>query len=189
MDPFPRLETPRLVLRELADADVPRIVALASDEAVARNTLNMPHPYRPDYAQNWLKISREAHAVGAGVTFAIELRATGEFIGGIGLKIEPRFDRAEVGYWRGVPYWNQGLMTEALAAVLRYGFDDLLLNKILANHTTQNPGSGAVMLKNGMVKEGELVEHVKRDGEYHTLAQYRLTRREYTQRLAQAGVH
>ncbi|OGX91507.1 GNAT family N-acetyltransferase [Hymenobacter coccineus] len=188
MPPFPRLETPRLVLRELADADVPRIVALASDDAVARNTLNMPHPYRPDYAQNWLKICREAHELGAGVTFAIELRATDEFIGGIGLKIEARFDRAEVGYWLGVPYWNQGLMTEALAAVLRYGFDELLLNKIMANHTVQNPGSGAVMLKNGMVKEGELVEHVKRDGEYHTLAQYRLTRSEYAQRLPQASV-
>lgn len=188
MDSFPRLETPRLVLRELADADIPRIVALASDHAVARNTLNMPHPYRPEYAYNWLLISSKAYATGMGVTFAIELHATGEFIGGIGLKTEPRFDRAEVGYWLGVPYWNQGLMTEALAAVLRYGFEDLLLNKILANHTTQNPGSGVVMLKNGMVKEGELVEHVKRDGEYYTLAQYRLTRHEYTQRLAGASV-
>lgn len=188
MDTFPRLETPRLVLRELADADVPRIVVLASDHAVARNTLNMPHPYRADYAYNWLKVSREAYAAGEGVTFAVELRATGEFIGGIGLKIEPRFDRAEVGYWLGVPYWNQGLMTEALAAVLRYGFEELHLNKILANHTIQNAGSGAVMQKNGMIKEGELVEHVKRDGEYHTLAQYRLTRREYAQRVAGASV-
>jgi ribosomal-protein-alanine N-acetyltransferase len=188
MESFPRLETARLVLRELADADVPRIVALASDHAVARNTLNMPHPYRPDYAHSWLRISRQAYELGAGVTFAIELRATGEFIGGIGLKVEPRFDRAEVGYWLGLPYWNQGLMTEALAAVLRYGFEGLALNKILANHTTQNPGSGAVMRKNGMVKEGELVEHVKRDGEYYTLAQYRLTRREYAQRMAQVGV-
>lgn len=188
MHSFPRLETPRLVLRELADADIPRIVALASDHAVARNTLNMPHPYHPDYAQNWLRISREAHALGAGVTFAIELRATQEFVGGIGLKIERRFDRAEVGYWLGVPYWNQGLMTEALAAVLQFGFETLKLNKILANHTAQNPGSGAVMQKNGMVKEGELVAHVKRDGQYHDLVQYRLTQHEYARRPGIARV-
>ncbi len=181
MEPFPRLETPRMVLRELADTDVPRIVALASDHAVARNTLNMPHPYHPSHALSWLRLTRDAYRLGEGVTFAVELKATGEFIGGIGLKIEPRFDRAEVGYWLGVPYWNQGLMTEALAAVLRFGFEELKLNKILANHTTQNLGSGAVMLKNGMVKEGELVEHVKRDGQYHDLAQYRITRREYAQ--------
>lgn len=182
MEPFPHLETLRLVLRELADADVPRIVALASDHAVARHTLNMPHPYHPGYAHNWLRLSREVHRLGEGVTFATELKATGEFVGSIGLKIDPRSDRAEVGYWLGVPYWKQGLMTEALAAVLRFGFEELKLNKIFANHTTQNPGSGAVMRKNGMVKEGELVEHVKRDGQYHDLAQYRLTRREYAQR-------
>ncbi|MFD1470592.1 GNAT family N-acetyltransferase [Hymenobacter caeli] len=182
MEPFPRLETPRLVLRALAEADVPCIVALASDHAVARNTLNMPHPYHPDDAHNWLRVTRKAHRQGEDVTFAVELKATGEFIGGIGLKIEPRFDRAEAGYWLGVPYWNQGLMTEALAAVLRYGFEGLGLNKILATHTTQNPGSGAVMRKNGMVQEGELVAHVKRDGQYYDLAQYRLTRHEYAQR-------
>lgn len=181
MKPFSRLETTRLVLRELADADVPRIVALASDQAVARNTLNMPHPYHPDYAYNWLRLTCEAYQLGEGVTFAVELKAIGEFVGGIGLKIEPRFDRGEVGYWLGVPYWGQGLMTEALAAVLRFGFEELKLNKIMANHTSQNPGSGAVMLKNGMVKEGYFVEHIKRDGEYHDLAQYRLTRREYAQ--------
>ena len=182
MEPFPRLETPRLVLRALADADVPHIVALASDYAVARNTLNMPHPYHPDHAHNWLRISRQANRAGEGVTFAIDLKASGGFIGGIGLKIEPRHDRAEAGYWLGVPFWGQGLMTEALAAVLRYGFEALALNKILATHTAENPGSGAVMRKNGMVKEGELVAHVKRDGQYHDLVQYRLTRAEYTQR-------
>ena len=182
MEPFPRLETPRLVLRELAEADVPRIVALASDYAVARNTLNMPHPYRADHAHNWLRLTRAAYRAGEGVTFAVELKATGEFIGGIGLKIEPRHDRAEAGYWLGVPYWNQGLMTEALAALLRYGFNGLALNKVLATYIAQNPGSGAVMAKNGMVKEGELVAHVKRDGQYHDLVQYRLTRREYAQR-------
>lgn len=182
MELFPRLETPRLVLRELAEADVPLIVALASDYAVARNTLNMPHPYHPDHAHNWLRISREAYRTGEGVTFAIESKTGGDFIGGIGLKIEPRHDRAEAGYWLGVPYWNQGLMTEALAAVLRYGFEGLALNKILATYITQNPGSGAVMVKNGMVKEGELVAHVKRDGQYYDLMQYGLTRREYAQR-------
>lgn len=43
-----------------------------------------------------------------------------------------------------------------------------------------NPASGQVMLKNGMLKEGELVQHTKRDGQYHDLWQYRLTRQEYS---------
>lgn len=42
-----------------------------------------------------------------------------------------------------------------------------------------NPASGRLMLKNGMVKEGELVQHTRRDSQYHDLWQYRLTRAEY----------
>lgn len=178
----PRLETPRLLLRQLTPADAPALVALAGESAVALNTLNIPHPYRSTDAHHWLELSAAAHQAGTGVTFALEQKSTGGFIGSIGLRIEPRFDRAEAGYWLGVSYWNQGLMSEALAAVLRFGFEALGLNKILATHFRSNLGSGAVMRKNGMVLEGELVHHVKRDGHYHDLIQYRLTRQEYLQR-------
>jgi RimJ/RimL family protein N-acetyltransferase len=177
--PYPRLETTCLVLRQLLPADAPALVTLISEKAVALNTLNIPHPYLPEYAQQWLQTSAAAYQAGEGIAFAIELKETGEFIGSIGLRLEPRFDRAEIGYWLGVPYWNQGLMSEALAAVLRFGFGTLGLNKMLATHFAHNPASGVVMQKNGMVKEGELAQHVKRDGHYHDLVQYRLTRQEY----------
>jgi len=177
----PRLETARLVLRQLVPADVPALVALAGDEAVALNTLNIPHPYQLADAEDWLAFTAMTYEAGIGVTFAIELKGSRAFIGCIGLRIEPRFDRAEAGYWLGVPYWNQELMSEALAAVLRFGFEELNLNKILATHIRHNLASGAVMLKNGMVKEGELAQHVKRDGKYYDLVQYRLTHHEYRQ--------
>lgn len=74
-------------------------------------------------------------------------------------------------------------MTEALAALLRFGFEVLKLHKIYATHSASNIASGRVMLKNGMVKEGELVQHTKRDGHYHDLWQYRLTRAEYAVHL------
>ena len=175
----PCLETPRLLLRQLAATDVPALVALAGESAVALNTLNIPHPYHADDAYQWLQITEIAYRAGEGVTFAIELKSSSAFVGSVGLRIEPRFDRAEVGYWLGLPHWNQGLMSEALAAVLRFGFENLKLNKIMATHISQNPASGAVMLKNGMVKEGELAQHVKRDGQYYDLVQYGLTREDY----------
>ncbi|WP_046246153.1 GNAT family N-acetyltransferase [Hymenobacter terrenus] len=175
----PRLEITRLVLRQLTAADAPHIVTLAGDRAVASNTSNIPHPYHPADARWWVELSAAAYQAGEGVTFAIELKSTGDFIGAISLTVQRRFDRAEAGYWLGVPYWNQGLMSEALAAVLRFGFAELGLNKILATHFRHNLGSVAVMQKNGMVKEAELVQHVKRDGHYHDLIQYRLTRHEY----------
>ncbi len=176
---LPTLTTPRLRLRAFAPADVPQLVALAGNYEVARNTLNIPHPYREADARHWVQATQENYAQQTGYAFAIELRVTGKFIGGIGLTLEQRFDRAEAGYWLGQPYWGRGLASEALGALLRFGFEELRLNKIYATHIASNPASGRVMLKNGLVKEGELVQHTRRDGHYHDLWQYRLTRAEY----------
>ena len=185
--PFPRLNTPRLLLRAFAPADVPTLVILANDYEVAKNTLNIPHPYREEDARQWVRITQESFQQQTSYAFALELRATGEFIGGIGLTLERRFDRAEAGYWLGQPYWGKGLATEALGALLRFGFEELKLHKIYATHIAENPASGRVMRKNGMVKEGELAQHTKRDGRYHDLWQYRLLRSEYASLEANGG--
>jgi ribosomal-protein-alanine N-acetyltransferase len=179
----PQLTTPRLLLRAFAEADIPGLVALVGNYEVAKNTLNIPHPYTEADAQQWLHLTRQ----GFEQQRAYALRATGELIGGIGLTLEPRCHRAEAGYWLGQPYWGRGLATEALAALLRFGFEKLKLNKIHAAHHADNPASGRVMLKNGMVKEGELAQHARRDGHYHDLWQYRLTSQKYTQLLGSAG--
>ena len=178
------MRTPRLLLRAFALADVPQLVTLAGNYEVAKNTLNIPHPYSEEDARRWVQLTQENYAQQTGYAFAIELLSSGEFIGGIGLTVERRFDRAEAGYWLGQPYWGQGLASEALAAVLHFGFDELKLNKIYATHIAENPASGRVMLKNRMVKEGELAQHTRRDGRYYDLWQYRLTRGEYAARAA-----
>lgn len=179
------LTTPRLLLRAFALADVPRLVALAGKYEVAKNTLNIPHPYHEEDGQRWVKITQQNYQQQTGYAFAIELKATSGLVGGIGLTLDSRFDRAEAGYWLGQNYWGQGLASEALDALLRFGFGKLGLNKIYATHLASNPASGRVMLKNGMIKEGELAQHTKRDGHYHDLWQYRLLRAEYAH-LAQS---
>jgi ribosomal-protein-alanine N-acetyltransferase len=185
---FPRLETPRLVLREIAERDLSTITTLANDVDIAGSTLNIPYPYSEADAVAWRVLTQQGFRLGSAFNFAIELKQTQMFVGSIGIQVEKRFDRAEVGYWLSKPYWNQGLMTEALTEVLRFGFEELNLNKIFATHLAHNVASGRVMLKNGMFKDGELVQHVKRDGEYYDLWQYRLTRQEYEQ-FKQKGKH
>jgi ribosomal-protein-alanine N-acetyltransferase len=180
---FPILTTSRLRLRAFATADIPHLVTLANNYEVASKTLNIPHPYTEADAHHWLHLTQQGFAQQTAYSFALELLATGEFIGGMGLTVERRFDRAEVGYWLGRPYWGLGLATEALGAVLHIGFEVLKLNKLYATHIATNLASGRVMQKNGMVKEGELVQHTKRDGQYHDLWQYRLTSTEYAQLL------
>jgi ribosomal-protein-alanine N-acetyltransferase len=178
---FPRLETPHLVLREIAERDVSTMTSLANDVDIAANTLNLPYPYSEADAVAWRVLAQQGFRLGSAFTFAIELKQTQTFVGSIGIQVEKRFDRAEVGYWLSKPYWNQGLMTEALTEVLRFGFEELNLNKIFATHLAHNVASGRVMLKNGMLKDGELVQHIKRDEQYYDLWQYRLTRQEYEQ--------
>ncbi len=86
---------------------------------------------------------------------------------------------AELGYWIGRFYWGQGYCTEAARQVLRYGFEDLKLNKICARHMQTNPASGRVMQKIGMRQEGCLRQHYNRWGEVVDYPIYGILHAEY----------
>lgn len=64
--------------------------------------------------------------------------------------------KAEVGYCIGQRWWHQGIMTEALQAVIDFLFDEVGMNRIEARHDPRNPHSGSVMRKCGMQYEGTL---------------------------------
>jgi RimJ/RimL family protein N-acetyltransferase len=177
--PFPEIETARLRLTGLQAADIPQIVQLAANPRISDYTLNLPFPYAEKDAIYWLNLAHQGYTNGTHLIFAIRLRPGHTFIGGIGLTLEPRFDRAEIGYWLGEPFWNRGYATEATGAMLRFGFGTLGLNKITSSYLAQNPASGRVMQKCGMTREGELKEHVRKGNTYHTLILYGLTRSDY----------
>jgi len=175
---YPNLETSRLTLGEIYAADIPNIIQYAGNKKVAETTLNMPHPYKEKDAIYWINMAQQGWQDKTKNIFAIRLKINQELIGGIGLHIEAQFNRAELGYWIAVPFWNQGYMTEAVQAIIKYGFNTLHLNKIYAVHEVGNPASGKVMLKNGMLKEGELKQHVRKNGVYRDLVQYGLLNEE-----------
>jgi len=175
----PTLLAPRLILRPFEMADARAVQRLAGDAAVADTTLNIPHPYEDGVAEAWIATHQPQFEAGEFVVFAIVLRATGELAGAIGLGVNRRFDRAELGYWIGRPYWNRGYCTEAGRAVLRYGFTELELNRICAHHFSRNPASGRVMEKLGMSREGLLRQHAKRWGRYEDLVAYGLVREDW----------
>lgn len=181
MKPFPILETERLVLNELRAGDIPRIVKFASAKEITQYTLNIPHPYAEKDAIYWLNMAYQGFKEGTQQVFAIRLKPDLEFIGGIGLIITRRFHRAEIGYWVGKPFWNEGYTSEAMKAVIEHGFQKLNLNKIYAIHLYENPASGKVMEKNGMQREGLLKEHVFKDGTYYDVVQYGMTKGDFLQ--------
>lgn len=174
---IPTLSTERLILGPFALEDGPRVEELAGHEAIARMTLNIPHPYPPGAANLWIATHLLAYLKGEGVTFAIRLK-DGTLIGAIGLTVTRRDDRAELGYWMGVPYWNQGYTTEAARACLAFGFSEMGLQRIMASHLDINPASGRVMQKIGMQKEGHLRRHIKKNDAFFDLIQYGILKEE-----------
>ena len=85
----------------------------------------------------------------------------------------------ELGYWLGVPFWNQGYCTEAALAVVQYGFEVLRLHRIYASHMIRNPASGRIMQKIGMTYEGCQRQHVQKWGVFEDLATYGILQSEY----------
>ncbi len=176
---LPELISQRLRLAELSASDIPAIVLYAGNSKIAATTLNLPHPYTEKDAVYWLNMAHQGFRSGHQHIFGIYLKATNEFIGGMGLHLNHIHENAEVGYWIAEPFWGKGYCSEALRQVLDYGFNQLKLHKIYARHLIGNPASGKVMIKNGMILEGELVDHYKKGNEFRSVKQYRLTKKEY----------
>ncbi|MFS4469230.1 GNAT family N-acetyltransferase [Maribacter sp. 2210JD10-5] len=185
MKKFPNLETERLVLSEVVQSDVPNIVLHANNRNVTDNTRSLPFPYTEKDAVDWIRIINKGFHNEDQYAFAIRRKNGLEFIGAIGLTISLSNNRAELGYWLAEPFWNKGLITEAVQRLLKFGFENLNLNKIIAVYLSSNEASGKVMVKNGMIKEGVFKDHdVKKDhsvyeGKYVSLIQYRLLKSEY----------
>lgn len=168
----PTLSTDRLVLRPYCLADAPHLVRLAGTPEVAATTLRIPHPYREQDAIDFLAACEPDFAQERSARFAITLRESGEFCGGIGLRIERWQQQAELGYWLGVPYWGKGYATECARAVLAFAFDTLKLHRIYASHLAHNGASGRVLLKIGMKHEGRLRGHVLKWGKFYDAEMY-----------------
>jgi ribosomal-protein-alanine N-acetyltransferase len=173
------LETSRFILRPPLKKDIPAIVKHLSQEVISQNTLQIPYPYTRKDALTWVTKNKQEILRGTSYSFAILSTKTNQMIGAIGLHLQTDHNRAEVGYWIAVPFWNQGVATEALVRIMKFGFDELGLNKIFATHLVENPSSGRVMMKAGMTREGKLPEHYKKGEVYKTILQYGITATQY----------
>jgi RimJ/RimL family protein N-acetyltransferase len=170
MNKFPVIETERLVLSQLEERDIPFIVEYLQHRIFSDLTSNIPYPYVENDARSWVKMSKEAFDNNAGYTFAIRNKE-GQIIGAIGLH-DRDDDKAELGYWIGIPYWNKGYVTEAAEAIVNFGLNEMKFNKIFATHFLHNPASGRIMEKIGMKQEAILKQEMKKDGEYFDIVRY-----------------
>ena len=179
----PILKTERLILRPFRVEDAHDVRRLAGDYEIAKTTLNIPHPYEDGMAEAWINTHKQLFEHGIEVIFAITDKQKKHLIGSISLhEIKREYDTAEMGYWIGKPYWNNGYCTEAGGAILEYGFNMLKLNRIYAFHFNTNPASGKVLQKIGMTHEGCLRQDIKKWGEYLDLEVYGILKEDFIKR-------
>ncbi|CAK7004042.1 MAG: Acetyltransferase [Desulfovibrio sp.] len=146
------LETSRLILRQWRNADYAPYAAMSHDPEVMRY-----FPATLSRAESDERIDHYRSLIdknGWGL-WAVEVKATGDFIGFTGLhQVEPELPFApavEIGWRLAVPAWGKGYASEAAAEAFRYGFTDLSLAEIVAYTAVDNARSRAVMERFGMV--------------------------------------
>ena len=142
------LETDRIILRPMKTEDAQPIFAMRSDAEVMR-FIRAPI-IRFAEAESWIKLvsSRWADEK-IGFCSLIE-KQSGKFLGWCGLWQLEETGEIEVGYALAKEFWRQGYAVEAAEAFLKYGFEKLNLNKIVAVAKPENKASQRVMEKLGM---------------------------------------
>ena len=151
------IETDRLILRRFTVGDAQAMFDnWASDDAVTRY-LTWPTHTNVDVSKMVVQMWVENYAHDDFYNWAIELKAIAQPVGNISVvRCSDNSRRAEMGYCMGKKWWHQGIMSEALAAVIGYLIREVGINRVEARHAVENPGSGGVMKKCGMTYEGTL---------------------------------
>lgn len=154
LTPFPELRTARLLLRELEEKDAPMLLVQRSDARIIEYLDREPDT---SLAQTLalLDLIKRNTIDNKGITWGIVRQETPDvLLGTIGLwSMIPEHHRAEIGYGLHPDYWHQGIMSEAMAAVLTFGFEGLKLHSVEANVNPHNQASRRLLEKHGFVQE------------------------------------
>lgn len=170
--PQPFIDTPRLALRPLRDADAETLfILLESDPCIAAMAVHIPYPCPQSLIRSWIASLDDNWQSGKSITFALCLRPEGQVIGAISLSA---LDSAypEVGYWLGTEYWGYGYSTEACLAICQFAFGQLGLDRLYGCHKDGNTASGKVLLKSGFELLGSQHLYIAELQQYESVAFY-----------------
>ncbi len=176
---LPRLETERLVLRKLTDDDAAELFVYASDPQVARFVVWHPHQTLED-SRAFIGSVLDAYRRGEVAPWGLEHRQDGRLVGTCGfIAWHAAHRKAEVGYAMARPYWGQGLMAEAVRAVIAFGFERMQLLRVEALCELPNLASARVLEKVGMSQEAILRHYMISKGTPRDLKMYAVLKDEW----------
>ena len=179
-DPFPNLESERLLLRAVDDGDVEEVLALRSNPETMKY---VPRPLAKTKEDAYVHIRtiKEKISNNSGINWAITIKGNNQLIGIIGhYKLQPENYRAEIGYMLSPEYKSKGYATEAIKAVVAYGFEQMNLHSIEAIIDPANSASERVLQKCGFVKEAHFIENEWYNGKFWDSVVYSLLEKNNT---------
>ncbi len=169
---FPKLETERLVLREITKEDTDDVFACFSNPEAMRYYGQDPFERR-EQVEQLIGFFEGNFRDQRGIRWGIERKGSPGLIGTIGLNAwSPKHRRAEIGYEIHPDHWRKGYASEAAACVVGYGFEALRLARIGAVVFTENAASSGMLEKLGFRREGVLRNYIVQSGVSHDTYAY-----------------
>ena len=165
-NPFPDLESERLLLREVTEADVNEVFDIRSD---AQTMQYIPRPLAKtkEDALDHIHMIRKGVLDDEFINWAITVKGDNKLTGMICLlRMQLHNYRSEIGYILHPAYRGRGMMNEAVQRVVDYAFNDLKFHSLEAVIDPQNAASEKVLLKNHFVKEAHLKENEFYNGRF-----------------------
>ncbi|HLM58551.1 MAG TPA: GNAT family protein [Pyrinomonadaceae bacterium] len=182
---FDTIETSRLILRRLADADLDTFLAYVNDPLVAR--YQTWESYTEEQARDVIEQQKglEPGRPGRWFTFAAELKEAKALVGHVSLSVKEADPlQAEMGFTFARHYQGRGLAREAAECVLDYAFTVMGMHRVVAITDCENERSVALLGRLGMRREGHFIENVWFKGAWGSEYSYALLRREWLSRHA-----
>ncbi len=168
-NPFPTLETERLILRKLKKSDTKDLYEYCSSPVSAKYSLWQPHE-DIGVTRQYISWLLRSYKRGEYFTWGIELKESGKLIGTCSFtSVDNEYKVAEIGYGIGNAYWGNGYAAEAVKAVLEYGFCTVGFISINAKIMKENVSSVRLASAVGMECDGLLRNGIYCKGEAHDL--------------------
>lgn len=167
-------------LRDVKQNDIERLAFLANDKRISDNLRDyFPSPYTLQDAEFFVGLVDKQSPK---ENRAIYLNETLVGIGGAHPLTDIYRHTAEVGYWIGVEYWGQGIMTQAIPLIIQHGFDVLKMERLEAGVLSGNPGSMRILEKGGFEYEGVSKNRILKNDQYIDEHRYAILRNSYLSR-------
>ena len=176
---IPTLTTDRFILRKPSLDDTDDMYEYAKDSNVTKYLTWSPHVDKA-FTLEYLTYLQTRYRAGEFYDWAIVCKDTGKMIGTCGFtRIDCKNDLAVIGYVLNAQYHGQGIMTEVVGRIIRFGFENLAFNRIESKFINGNNASRRVMEKNGMMFEGIMRGRMLIKGEYKDIGLCAITRKDF----------